>query len=318
MKNYYEILGISKDATHDEIKKTYRKLAVQYHPDKGGDETKFKEIAEAYDTLGDESKRQQYNHKLENPFAGGFGGGNPFGNMDDILNQMFGGGFGQQQQQRRAPEKIIEIQITVLESYLGADKSITYSRKGACNTCNGSGGDRTGCSTCGGQGFVMQRAGTGMFTQIVRTQCPGCNGHGYRVTNPCYSCNGNGLKDIVDTLSINFPRGIDNGQMLRVTNRGDYSNGVIGDLVLKVKLVSENGFEKSNNDLIYNAFFNLDDLNKNEFEIPHPSGKISVKFPKEFNTQVPLRLRQKGFIINNNVGDLFVKMNVKYIRDEVV
>jgi molecular chaperone DnaJ len=234
--------------------------------------------------------------------------------MDDILNQMFGSTFGQQHQQRRAPEKLVEVTIGVLESYMGVTKNITIGRKDACNVCAGKGGDRFGCITCGGQGVVMQRAGTGLFTQVIRTQCPSCAGKGFTVSNPCYGCNGNGSKDVVDTISITFPRNVDSGQMLRVPQKGDFTNGMVGDLILRVKLVEENGFEKSNNDLVYNAFFTIDDLKNNEFEVPHPDGKVSVKFPKEFNTQIPLRLRSKGFV-NNQIGDLYVKMNVKYVRD---
>jgi molecular chaperone DnaJ len=319
MRNYYEILGLSKDASQEDIKKAYRKLAVQHHPDKGGDESKFKEIAEAYDTLGDEKKRQQYNFKLENPFAGNMGGGNPFGggpSMDDLFSSFFGGNpfANQQQQQRRAPEKLIDVELSVLESYLGISKVITYNKKNPCNSCSGKGGDRSACMTCGSQGFVMQRVGTGMFTQVIRTSCPSCNGNGFTVSNPCGNCKGQGNREFIESISVNFPRNINNEQMLRVAQKGDFVNGMIGDLILKIKLVSEKGFEKSNNDLVYNAFFNLNDLKNTEFEIPHPDGKISVKFPKEFNTQIPLRIKGKGFK-ENSVGDLYVKMNVKYTRD---
>lgn len=317
MKNYYEILGISKDATQDEVKKVYRKLAFEYHPDRNPEGAeKFKDIAEAYETLSDDGKRREYNYRLENPMAGqGFGGG-----FEDLFNQMFNGGNpfgGGFQQQRRAPEKVIEIQIDVIESFKGVVKDVTYSRHDQCITCNGSGGDRSVCNICNGQGFIIQRAGTGMFTQIIKTACSGCGGTGYKITNRCHSCNGNGSKETIETLKITFPRGIDDGQMLRVQQKGDYIQGMVGDLILRVKLIPKNNFEKSGNDLIYNAFFTLNDLVKNEFEVPHPDGVLSVKFPKEFNTQVPLRLRNKGFI-NNVIGDLYVRYYVKYTRNQEV
>lgn len=322
MKNYYEILGISKEATQDEIKKVYRKLALEYHPDRnpeGAD--RFKDIAEAYETLSDEGKRKEYNYRLENPMANNGFGGNPFdGGFDDLFAQMFGGGNpfgGGFQQQRRVPEKLIEVQIDVLESYKGVIKDITYSRSAPCNTCNGSGGDRSVCNICNGQGFIIQRAGTGMFTQIVKTACGGCSGSGYKIINKCHGCNGVGSKELIETLKVTFPRGIDEGQMLRVQQKGDFQQGMIGDLILRVKLISKNGFEKNGNDLIYNVYFNLNDLNKNEFEIPHPDGNLSVKFPKEFNTQIPLRLRNKGFI-TNVIGDLYIKYHVKYLRTQEV
>ena len=319
MKNYYEILGVSKDASSEDIKKVYRKLALEYHPDrnpKGAE--KFKEIAEAYDILSDENKRKEYNFKLENPMGTGpFGPGNPFGdgNIDDILNQMFGGNFGGfNQQRRKAPDKVIEVELDVIESFKGANKEITYSRKSDCNVCQGRGGDRSGCLTCGGQGFIMQRMGTGMFTQVIKTVCNSCGGNGFVVTNKCYGCAGSGTKDMMETLRLTFTKGVDNGQLLRVPQKGDFYQGMIGDLILKVKLVSKDNFEKNGNDLIYNVFFTLDELAKNEFEVPHPDGKLSIKFPKEFNTQVPLRIKQKGFV-TNFVGDLYVKMNVRYTRN---
>jgi DnaJ-class molecular chaperone len=182
--NYYETLGISKDATQEDIKKAYRKLAIQHHPDKGGDETKFKEVAEAYETLSDESKRQEYNYRMDNPNAGRYGGPS----MDDIISQMFGGRFGQQQQQRMVPDKIIDIQIGVLESYNGINKQISYNKKNPCNSCSGKGGERTSCMTCSGQGVVMQRVGTGLFTQVVRTTCNSCSGKGFNIKNPCSHC----------------------------------------------------------------------------------------------------------------------------------
>ncbi len=313
--NYYEILGVSKDATQEEIKKVYRKLAIEYHPDKNPQgEEKFKQIAEAYDVIGDETKRRDYDNRLNNPFAGQnpFGGGG--GSMDDMINQMFN---NMNNRRPRTPEKLVEIQLTVVESFLGASKNINFSKKIACEPCSGSGGEKTGCLTCGGQGFVHQRVGTGMFTQILKTSCTSCEGRGFTFRNKCYSCNGFGNKDTVDSLTINFPRNVDDGQMLRVPGKGDFVNGVIGDVILKVKLVNKDGFEKYNNDLVYNAFFNLEDLKNKDFQVSHPDGKISVKFPKEFNTQVPLRVRQKGFKLNNGfVGDLLIKMNVKYTRDE--
>ena len=315
MKNYYEILGVSKDANQEDIKKIYRKLALEYHPDRnpeGAD--KFKEIAEAYEVLSDENRRREYNHRLENPMAGNPFGGNPFGdgNIDDILNQMFGSNFGQQQR-RHTPEKVIDIDIDIFESFNGVVKDITYGRKIDCNGCKGTGGQTSGCITCGGQGFVLQRIGTGMFTQVIKSVCNQCNGNGYTVISKCHSCNGSAHKEIMETIRVTFPRGIDNGQSLRVGQKGDFLKGMMGDLILRVRLNSTNGFEKNGNDLIYNAFFSLDDLKNNEFEIPHPSGKLSVKFPKDFNTQIPLRIKQKGFT-TNTIGDLFIKYNVKYIR----
>lgn len=312
MSNYYEILGVSKDASQDEIKKAYRKLAVEYHPDKnpnGGE--KFKEISAAYDIIGDEEKRRIYDQQNSNPFGNGGWGGNPF-NMDDLFGNMFRGGFGQKQ--NKTPDKVIEVQMGVLDLFKGLDKQITYNRKISCGECKGTGGNRVSCQDCGGQGYKTQRGGTGLFTQIIRTICSSCGGNGSRLINACHSCGGSGNKESVETINLNFPTNIDDGQMLKVHQRGDIINNNVGDLIVKLRIIPQNNFEKSDNDLVYNAYFTLDDLKKDSFDIPHPDGLLSINFLKEFNTQIPLRVRGKGFR-SNAIGDLIIKMNVKYTRN---
>ena len=292
MKNFYETLGVNETATQEEIKKSYRKLAVEHHPDKGGDENKFKEISEAFDTIGDNDKRQQYDNQRSNPFGGGFnpfgGGGNPF---EDMFNNMHS------HRQPSVPDKVIEVMVGVLESYNGSDKTITYSRKHKCGGCNGSGGDRVNCGTCRGEGFTIQRIGTGMFIQMVR--------------QVCYSCNGETTKSSIENLSIKLPHAVDDGQFLRLQGKGDFHNGIYGNLVLRIKVSPENNFEKLGNDLVYNAFFDLESLKKGTLDVNHPKGNISVKLPIDFDTTKPLRVKSKGF---NNVGDLFIKLNVKFSR----
>jgi len=305
MKNFYETLGVSETATQEEIKKSYRKLAVEHHPDKGGDENKFKEISEAFDTIGDNDKRQQYDNQRSNPFGGGFnpfGGGNPF---EDMFNNMHS------QRRPSVPDKVIEVVVGVLESYNASDKTITYSRKHKCGGCNGSGGDRVNCGTCRGEGFTFQRIGTGMFIQMVRQVCHSCNGNGFTYSKTCGSCNGETTKSSIENLSIKLPHAVDDGQFLRLQGKGDFHNGIYGNLVLRIKVSPENNFEKLGNDLIYNAFFDLDSLKKDSLDVNHPKGNISVKLPIDFDTTKPLRVKSKGF---NNVGDLFIKLNVKFSR----
>jgi len=312
--NYYEILGVSKEANSEDIKKAYRKLAIQHHPDKGGDENKFKEIAVAYETLSDENKRREYDYRLENPNVGQFGG-NPFGggSVDDLFAQMFSR-MNPNQKQRKTPDKVLDVELTVLESYNGTVKEIIYTKKIPCNTCSGKGGDKAVCNVCNGNGQIIQRAGTGMFTQIIQTTCGTCRGSGYKTVNPCHSCNGQGSKDNIEKLNITFPKNLDTNHLLKLQGRGDFIDGSLGDLIIRINLVNVDGFEKSGVDLIYNKFFDLESLQKQEFEIPHPDGKLSVKFPKEFNTQIPLRLKHKGFISGSQIGDLYVKMNVKFTK----
>lgn len=301
MNNYYDILGVSKEATQEEIKKIYRKLAIQYHPDKNPDGAeKFKEISEAYDILGDVEKRKKYDNKLNNPFSP----------LDDILNHQH---FRNTYRQNIVPEKFIDVKLGVLESYSGVVKTITYQRRTDCESCNGSGGDRITCVNCNGSGFLQQRVGTGFFVQIIQTACPSCSGNGYTIKNPCNTCSGTGAKEILETFQLNFPKNIDNGNIFKVQSKGDIIGENVGDVILRIIIVPENNFERNNYDLIYNAFFDLNEIQKTDFVVPHPDGDLLVKFPKEFNTQTPLRIKHKGFK-GNFVGDLFVKMNVKFTR----
>ena len=309
MNNYYEILGVSKDATQDEIKKVYRKLAIQYHPDKNPEGAeKFKEIAQAYDVIGDENKRRDYDNRLNNPFANS-GGGSQF---EDIINQMFGNQsnnpFNNGQRRKSAPDKIIKVQISPIESYRGNDKTVNYIKNDKCNVCNGGGGDQQACNTCGGAGFQIKVFGTGFMTQQIRTACGSCAGRGYTLTHRCYSCAGNGVKPNAHEVNVKLPVGVDNGQYLKLSDLGDFKNGEYGDLVIQIEVVPNDGFEKVNNDLVYNLFLNLEEVNKDTFTIPHPDGSLVVNALKTFDTSKPLRLRGKGY----SGGDMYVKLNVRF------
>ena len=203
MNNYYEILGVSKDASQDDIKKAYRKLSKQYHPDVNPDGAeKFKEIATAYDTIGDEAKRSQYDNRLNNPF------GNTNGmSYEDLFAQMFGNQtqnpFGGRQ--NAAPDKIVKVQISPIESYKGIDKTIRYMKDNHCNLCNGSGGEQQKCGTCGGQGFQIKSFGTGFMVQQIRTACQTCAGRGYTLVHRCYSCDGKGVKSTAHEVNVKLP-----------------------------------------------------------------------------------------------------------------
>ena len=303
MEDFYQILGVNQNASQDEIKKAYRKLAVEHHPDKGGDENKFKKISEAYDTIGDENKRSQYDNQKRNPFANMGGGGfNPF---EDMFNQMHS------QRKRAVPDKIVEVVVGAVESYKGGEKNITYTRNHNCGGCNGTGGERINCSTCGGQGVITQQIGTGLFTQIIRQSCGSCGGRGFSYKTTCGTCHGSTTTSSVETISIKLPNGIDEGQFLRVQGKGDYKDGMYGNLVVKVKIVPENNFEKSMDDLIYNAYFDLNSLRQDSVKVPHPLGEISIKLPVEFDTSKPLRVKSKGY---HGRGDLYIKLFVKFKR----
>ena len=307
MEDFYQILGVNENATQDEIKKAYRKLAIEHHPDKGGNEETFKKISVAFDTIGDENKRSQYDNQKRNPFAsmGGGGGGGGFNPFEEMFNQM------NSQRKRAVPDKVIEVSVGVLESFKGSDKTINYVRDSKCGGCNGNGGERVTCNACGGQGYTLQRMGTGLFVQVMRQTCGSCNGNGFTYKTTCGSCHGRTTVKTNETVSVKLPHGVDDGQFLRVQGKGDFKDGMYGNLVVKVKIVPENNFEKSMDDLIYNAYFNLNTLKDDSVNVPHPSGNISIKLPSEFDTSKPLRVKNKGYGGN---GDLYIKLFVKFKR----
>lgn len=299
MSNYYETLGVNENATQDEIKKAYRKLAVKHHPDKGGSEETFKNISEAYDTLGDENKRVQYDNKRNNPFGDMGGGFNPFSDMYNMFGQRF---------KRGAPDKVINVNVGVLESFKGGEKTISYSREIKCDGCFGTGGDKSKCVSCDGHGFNSIKVGGSMFSQVIRQTCSNCKGSGQVYKTICHKCNGKTTKTTMETIKINLPHGIDESQFLKMQGHGDYGNGVYGNLVMKINIVPEENWEKFGNDLIYNKIFSYDELKMDVIEIPHPKGVIALNLPNEFNTLIPLRVKGKGF----NGGDLFIKQHVKF------
>lgn len=319
MKNYYEILGVSKDASPDEIKKQYRKLSKQYHPDinpSGGD--KFKDIAEAYEVLSDPKKKEVFDRggdpNSKNPFANQGG----FGNMDDFLKNMgfggdpFGGMFNNQNRQPRTPDTIVDLIVTPIESFKGIKKNLTFVVNDSCGTCSGTGGSRKVCSVCGGQGFVVQKVGTGFFQQIVQSPCGGCNSTGYQITNACGSCGGKGTIPKNESVDFQLPMGCDDGDFFRLGALGHYHYGIgRSNLVVKVVMTKDGGYEKMGRDLIYTKTMTpLEFLLDVTISIPHPNGDLNVVKPKIIDTEKPLRLRGKGYNIQGSVGDMFVKINV--------
>jgi molecular chaperone DnaJ len=305
MKDYYKILEVEEKASTDEIKKSYRSLSKKYHPDVNPNGTEqFKEIAEAYDVLSNPDKKANYDNSKSNPFQG-----TPYA---DMFSQMFGKGNNQFRQPRRknAPDKVIKVQVNPVESYLGSNKELHYVKNNHCQTCNGSGGEQQMCGTCKGQGFEIKTFGTGFMVQQIRSACNTCGGKGYTLVHKCYGCGGQGVKSTANNIKITLPRGIDSGQFLKVENAGDFRNGEYGDLVIQVELVNKDGYEKMNDDLIYNLYLNLEETQQEKYVIPHPDGSLSMEAPRVFDSSRPLRLRGKGY----NGGDMYVKLNVRFER----
>jgi len=304
MKDYYKILEVEENSSDDDIKKSYRTLSKKYHPDMNPDGAeKFKEIAEAYEILGDKTKRAQYNTSKSNPYAG-----TPF---QDIFNTMFTQQKNPNFRHRKSvPDKIIKLQVTPIESYKGNEKTLYYVRDLGCNICSGSGGDQQVCTTCNGAGFQVRQFGTGFMIQQVRTQCQTCGGKGYTLIHKCYYCDGRGTKPTSNEVKITLPLGVDSGQYLKLQDLGDYRNGEFGDLIVQIEVINKDGYEKINNDLIYNLTLNLDEIQQDKFLIPHPDGNLNMDAPKVFDTSRPLRLKGKGY----TGGDMYVRLNVKFER----
>ena len=313
MKDYYAILGVSKDASSEEIKKAYRNLSKKYHPDvnpDGGE--KFKEIAEAYDILSNPEKKQRFDSGGGDFLTGGF-------NMDDFFKNMgfnadpFGTHFNNQQRVRKAPDKIIELIINPVESFLGVQKEIKYSRKVNCKTCDGSGGDKKVCQKCNGYGILQQTVGTGFFNRVVQVQCDACSGSGYQIIRACVSCVGSGLNVENHGVNVNVPKNVDNGDFLRIQSQGDYHVGIgFGDVILKITMERKDNFEKNGIDLVYYTKLNALDfyLLDKPLIINHPTGELRFNLPDNVDTEKPLRLRGKGYETNMGVGDLYVRLSV--------
>lgn len=309
MKNYYEILGVSENASQDEIKKVYKKLSKQYHPDVNPNgEEKFKEINEAYSVIGDENKRSHYDNQKNNPFSD-FGSGDF--DFNSIFEQMMGA--KRRPQKPKAPDKIITIKISPIESFVGVKKEIIYERNNECSPCNSTGGEHRTCTNCNGQGVITQKFGTGMFQQLIQTQCPSCKGKGQTIVKPCNVCHGNGFTRANEKLSIEIPKNVDNGDFMRVPNVGDYNvySRTRGDIVLKVELTPKDNFEKMGLDLVFYKTLNLNVLiGEEEVVLPHPDGQLKIIIPKNFSTDKPLRLINKGYRTQNENGDFYVKISV--------
>ncbi len=269
-RDYYEVLGVSKSAKADEIKKAYRKLAVQYHPDKNPGnkqaEEKFKEAAEAYEILSDASKRQQFDQFGHSGMNGAGFGGAGFSNVDDIFENfgsifedIFGMGGSPKRKKSgvKRPHKgsdlRYDLQISFKDSVLGTEKKIAVPKRAACVSCKGSGAAKgttpTDCSSCRGQGQVTVQQGFFAFS----TTCPDCRGEGKKITSPCTDCRGTGLQNKTSNITVKIPAGVDSGMRLRVSGEGEAggNGGPAGDLYVFIEVEAHKHFKRRDFDLIY-------------------------------------------------------------------
>lgn len=332
-KNYYEILGVDKKASQDDVKKAFRKLAQKHHPDKGGDESKFKEITEAYSILSDAKKRREYDNYGQT-FNGGSAGaqGNPFGGFDFSgfarnggvefdISDLFGGGFGDifgggQQRARRGRDISIDIEIPFKESILGATREVLITKVGKCDTCKGNGAkpntEMNTCPTCNGAGRVHETRDT-MLGAIssVRT-CSTCEGSGKVPKEACDTCKGRGVLKRQEELKIQIPKGIDGGEMIRMPGMGEaIKNGTSGDLYVKVHVKPHPVFRKDGINLIMQAPLKLTDaLLGTTLTITTIDDKqLEVKVPPMTATEETLRIRNKGVVSDHGSGDLLIKLS---------
>ena len=351
-RDYYEVLGVSKSATPEELKKAYRKLALQYHPDRNPGnkeaEEKFKEAAEAYEVLSNPEKRQRYD---QFGFAGMNGAGGYSGqgmSMDDIFSQFgdlfadfglgsffsggFGGGFGGSRSGGVARERggniRVKVKMNLQEIEKGAKKKIKVSKYVTCDHCHGSGsedGATETCPTCKGRGQVVRTVNS-LFGQMqTASTCPNCGGTGKIIKNKCTHCHGDGIVKGEEVIEIDIPAGVGEGMQLTMRGKGGAGphNGINGDLYVLIEEEPHPELERDGDNLIYNLFISIPDaILGTDAEVPTVSGKVRVKIVPGTQSGKILRLRGKGLPNVNGYGsgDLLVNVNVwipkKLSRDE--
>lgn len=321
-KDYYEILGIPKDSSESDIKKAYRKLAKEKHPDMGGDEDEFKQIAEAYEVLSNPDKKRDYDTYGHNgkPMGGGFGS-----NMDDLFRD-FGFGFGNRFQQNRTRPKFgqdlrINIGLTLEEIYNGVSKTIKYNRNAACTSCNSAGGhDKTTCRTCQGQGIVIQHINTPMGVMQNVEPCPHCDGDGTTYAHVCNVCHGSGLQRGEQEITIDIPAGVHDGNMLQYHGMGNsIKNGSSGKLVVMITELTHKKFVRSVNDLKYNVKLTYPQLVLGDkIEVPTIEGTtIKVPVPEYSKLGDNLRINGKGMKhVNADArGDMYIVLDIDFPKE---
>ena len=336
-KNYYETLGVDKKASTDDIKKAFRKLAQKYHPDKGGDEAKFKEITEAYSVLGDDKRRREYDSYGQTFQGGGpAGGAGGFGfdpsqfpgftgGVDFDLNDLFegfgdifGAGMGGRaggRRMKRGRDISVDIEVSFKESILGGKRSVLISKIDKCEVCAGTGAkpgtQMETCKTCSGSGRIHETRDSFMGQVSVQRACPTCEGTGQIPKEKCATCHGHGVLKREVELNIDIPRGIDGGEMIRMPGLGEaIKGGTSGDLYVKVHVKPHAVFRKEGANLVMDLPVKLTDalLGTTVSITTIDDKKLDVKVPAMAKTEEVLRLRGKGVHYEQGAGDLLIRV----------
>lgn len=339
-RDYYEVLGVSKTATEDELKKSYRKLALKYHPDRNpGDkesEEKFKEAAEAYEVLSNKDKRAKYDQFGHAGVDGqGFGGGGQNMNMDDIFSMFgdifggfggggFSGGFGGQRSRggrrvNKGSSLRIKVKLTLEDIEKGVEKKIKVNKYVTCSTCHGSGAkegsDTTNCTQCHGSGYITQVQRTILGNMQTQAVCPTCSGEGKIIKDKCTSCHGDGIVKQEEVITINIPAGVADGMQISFAGLGNAGarNGVNGDLIVSVEELPHEDFERDGNNICHQTYITVSDaILGTTIEVPTLGGKAKFKIEQGMSSGKVYRLRGKGLPDVNGYGrgDILVRVDV--------
>lgn len=334
-RDYYEVLGVSKGATADELKKAYRKLSKKYHPDinKEADaEDKFKEISEAYEILSDPQRKaayDQYGHAGTDPnygggggFGGFSGGGAGFGGFEDIFESFFGGGG--RSSNPNAPRQGADLQysldLTFEEAIFGVEKVIKFNREDSCKTCDGTGAkpgtSPVTCSKCHGQGAVQVERQTPLGRMMTQQTCDQCGGKGQTIASPCNDCHGTGHTKSKHSVKVNVPAGVEDGQQMRLSGQGEagINGGPYGDLFVVFRVEESDIFDRDGSEIYYDLPVSFVQATLgDEVEVPTVHGKVKLKVPAGTQSGTTFRLRGKGATRLRGTGTGDQQVTVKII-----